>query len=487
MKTYGIHCGIGRVKLTSLLTALTISGAFPAYASSTAEQQALQQSYLLLDGTFLIKPGMRFIRGKDGPIDDTVEVTVRNSLEEVWLGLVDRPTMVPAIEIAYSEVRRIDKIVNNRREEGFKRTVIFKDGRRNSFEDYSDGKYSCILHLRRKTNEKQWACVTAIEGDVFNFSTGKTERRSLPTLMTDRDSSTLKVLNEGEARDAELSFAKEVLGRARSTNELQSFIQRYRNNIAADDLLTQAASKLYVLEFDSATGVGSLRAFINKYSANDPSGLIPKAKRKLYQAEFKDATTTLALQNFITKYQSDDPDGLVPQADLRMKSIAKNEAEFLRQKKVLEEKNKQQSVAIKQYQDRLKIGSLTNCGKVVGEKGGMLEIHHPLAGYGETRLIERHRLFPSVGGLFSCCFVNGKHQYDPNVRCDEPRSAYRQTQPHGGPVLSESESIAPRPLKCHDETVVEQHCEMRNVPGILHHYEMEQHCTPTFRVHTVCN
>lgn len=83
-----------------------------------------------------------------------------------------------------------------------------------------------------------------------------------------------------------------------------------------------------------------------------------------------------------------------------------------------------------------------------------------------------------------------------NVTTAPPKKKYKEIESYtytateavgaGSIKIGSSAPQRRQEQQCHDEVVLEQHCEMRQVPGILHHYEMEQHCTPFSRIHTVC-
>lgn len=73
--------------------------------------------------------------------------------------------------------------------------------------------------------------------------------------------------------------------------------------------------------FTNARTATALNAFIQRYSNNDPDGLVPKATEKLTQASLNDyrmafdaAQSSAALNTFIQRYQTNDPDKLVPKA-----------------------------------------------------------------------------------------------------------------------------------------------------------------------------
>lgn len=73
--------------------------------------------------------------------------------------------------------------------------------------------------------------------------------------------------------------------------------------------------------FTNARTATALNAFIQRYSNNDPDGLVPKATEKLTQASLNDyrmafdsAQSSSALNAFIQRYQTKDPGNLVPKA-----------------------------------------------------------------------------------------------------------------------------------------------------------------------------
>lgn len=77
----------------------------------------------------------------------------------------------------------------------------------------------------------------------------------------------------------------------------------------------------YQEAFANARTATALNAFIQRYSNNDPDGLVPKATEKLTQASLNDyrmafdaARSSSALNAFIHRYQTNDPDRLVPKA-----------------------------------------------------------------------------------------------------------------------------------------------------------------------------
>lgn len=77
----------------------------------------------------------------------------------------------------------------------------------------------------------------------------------------------------------------------------------------------------YQEEFSKARTTNALNAFIQRYSNNDPDGLVPKATEKLAQASINDyrsafdsAQSSSSLNTFIQRYQTNDPDKLIPKA-----------------------------------------------------------------------------------------------------------------------------------------------------------------------------
>lgn len=77
----------------------------------------------------------------------------------------------------------------------------------------------------------------------------------------------------------------------------------------------------YRQAFQKAKSASALKAFIDRYSSNDPDGLVPQAieKREIvkgsdYRNGFAVAKTSMALDVLIQQYQDNDPDNLIPKA-----------------------------------------------------------------------------------------------------------------------------------------------------------------------------
>lgn len=77
----------------------------------------------------------------------------------------------------------------------------------------------------------------------------------------------------------------------------------------------------YRQAFQKAKSASALKAFIDRYSSNDPDGLVPQAieKREIakgsdYRNAFAVAKTSTALDVLIQQYQNNDPDNLIPKA-----------------------------------------------------------------------------------------------------------------------------------------------------------------------------
>lgn len=151
----------------------------------------------------------------------------------------------------------------------------------------------------------------------------------------------LNVLTGTGVRDVAVDKTK-VLALLQETKALD----RVREEKAADDRRT------YLDAFAKAKSTSALNAFIQRYSDNDPDGLVPQAierrdlaKGNEYRRAFDNATTVAALDSFMQRYQGNDPDNLISKAMERRK-VALAE----------EQKNKQREEAQAAYSQLVEAG-----------------------------------------------------------------------------------------------------------------------------------
>ena len=110
----------------------------------------------------------------------------------------------------------------------------------------------------------------------------------------------------------------------------------------------------YREEFSKAQTASALNAFIQRYSNNDPDGLVPKATANLaeasvndYRTAFDSAQTSSVLNAFIQRYQTNDPDKLIP------KAIERRDLALISERQAAEQQRQTNAQEVERIQKRL--------------------------------------------------------------------------------------------------------------------------------------
>jgi len=236
----------------------------------------------------------------------------------------------------------------------------------------SSGLFDCHT-LYQKTDDRKYSpCNSALTESDTMIGIGKS-LLALPTLGA----------SLGSARGLDKSKILDIVQQTRLFAAISQDIKRKKQ---------QSWVQNYRHDFQTAKTSTQLGRFIDKYSHNDPEGLVRQAK---YMRE-------IALTQELEEKARQEARAEQARLQAKKEQIARQQLEKERRVGI-------ERVAM-EFRKHLREGMETNCGPVLELRGDLVKVYFPVANYGNEHWVRKDKVYHTALG---CRFRNG--QYMPPI------------------------------------------------------------------------